>query len=84
MFSLLQDMFKQKAKIKIKRKKNEVLHTNQDYNNALKLRHAGVLGLCSFISSHPYDVPDFLPDVFNTLSDHLNDPPPISVRILLY
>ena len=26
-------------------------------------RHAGVLGLCSFVNAYPYDVPEFLPDV---------------------
>lgn len=51
----------------------------QDNNNAIRLRHAGVLGLSAFISSHPYDVPDFLPSVFSELSPHLNDPQPIPV-----
>lgn len=45
-------------------------------------RHSGVLGLCAFIDAYPYDVPDFVPDVFSVLGDHLNDPPPISVRYI--
>lgn len=43
-------------------------------------RHMGVLGLCAFISAYPYDIPDFVPDVFEHLGAHLNDPQPIPVR----
>lgn len=43
------------------------------------MRHGGVLGLCAFISAYPYDIPDFVPDVFEHLGAHLNDPQPIPV-----
>ena len=46
-------------------------------------RHAGVLGLCAFVNAHPYEVPEFLPDVLLLLGDHLNDPQPIPVSIFL-
>lgn len=48
-------------------------------NGGVRLRHAGVLGMCAFISSHPYDVPDYLPGVFSELGPHLSDPQPIPV-----
>lgn len=47
--------------------------------NAVRIRHTGVLGLCAFISAYPYDVPDFVPTVFEHLGAHLNDPQPIPV-----
>lgn len=60
--------FKQLAKTKIKKNRN-----------LLNLRHAGVLGLCAFINAHPYDVPDYLPGIFEQLGPHLNDPQPVPV-----
>lgn len=44
-------------------------------------RHAAVLGLCAYVSAFPYDVPDMLPQVLVTLSEHLNDPHPIPATI---
>lgn len=49
--------------------------------SAIIKRHAGVLGLCSYVDAHPYDVPDVLPEVLMLLSDHVNDPPPIQVIV---
>ncbi|CAD7093813.1 unnamed protein product [Hermetia illucens] len=49
--------------------------------DAIRVRHTGVLGLCAFISAYPYDVPDFVPDVFEYLGAHLNDPQPIPSTI---
>lgn len=46
---------------------------------SVRRRHMGVLGLCAFISAYPYDIPDFVPDVFEHLGAHLNDPQPIPV-----
>lgn len=47
-------------------------------------RHAGILGLCAFVDAHPYEVPEFLPDVLVLLGDHLNDPQPIPVIFNFY
>lgn len=47
---------------------------------SVRRRHMGVLGLCAFISAYPYDIPEFVPDVFEHLGAHLNDPQPIPVR----
>lgn len=47
---------------------------------AVRIRHTGVLGLCAFISAYPYDIPDFVPEVFEQLGAHLNDSQPIPVR----
>lgn len=55
--------------------------TNSETQEAesVRTRHMGVLGLCAFISAYPYDIPDFVPDVFEHLGAHLNDPQPIPV-----
>ena len=50
-------------------------------SEAVRVRHCGVLGLCAFISAYPYDIPDFVPNVFEIISNHLNDPQPIPVII---
>lgn len=47
-------------------------------------RHAAVLGLCAYVSAFPYDVPDMLPQVLVTLSEHLNDPHPIPASINIF
>jgi len=44
-------------------------------------RHAGVVGLCAFISANPYDVVDPVPEIFLMLGSHLNDPQPIPSSI---
>lgn len=49
--------------------------------NAVRARHSGVLGLCAFISAYPYEVPEFVPNVFEHLGAHLNDPQPIPVSL---
>lgn len=49
---------------------------------SVRRRHMGVLGLCAFISAYPYDIPEFVPDVFEHLGAHLNDPQPIPVRFV--
>lgn len=51
---------------------------------SVRTRHMGVLGLCAFISAYPYDIPDFVPDVFEYLGAHLNDPQPIPVNFFPY
>lgn len=51
--------------------------------DSMRTRHMGVLGLCAFISAYPYDIPDFVPDVFDHLGAHLNDPQPIAVSRLI-
>ncbi|XP_018576290.1 proteasome activator complex subunit 4 [Anoplophora glabripennis] len=79
----LLELFKQKALTKLKHK-NQVRNKEDgvtNNNNNMRTRHAGVLGLCAFINSHPYDVPDFLPDVFEQLRPHLSDPQPIPATI---
>ncbi|XP_071454240.1 proteasome activator complex subunit 4-like [Hetaerina americana] len=50
-------------------------------SSAILLRHSGILGLCAFINAHPYDVPEFLPDIFLILGNHLSDPQPIPSTI---
>lgn len=86
----LLELFKKKCKTKIVKRRMEMgggtcaaeafsLIENRDAN-AVRARHTGVLGLCAFISAYPYDIPDFVPEVFEHLGAHLNDPQPIPVR----
>ncbi|CAG9857916.1 unnamed protein product [Phyllotreta striolata] len=67
--------FKQKAKVGKHRKKEN------STGNSTTAKHSAVLGLCAFIESHPYDVPDDLPDIFQHLRPHLSDPQPIPATI---
>ncbi|XP_059471936.1 proteasome activator complex subunit 4-like [Neocloeon triangulifer] len=69
--------FTKQSKTKLKRSSA----LDNIYTESVIKRHCGVLGLCAFIDAYPYEVPDFIPDVFSVLGDHLNDPPPISTTI---
>lgn len=46
-------------------------------SSALARRHAGVLGLCSLCMLSPFDVPEWLPPVVASISNHVRDLPPI-------
>ena len=48
---------------------------------SLVLRHSGVLGLAALVEAYPYTVPDWLPEVLDNISVHLNDPAPINVSM---
>lgn len=54
-----------------------------EYNNAIRLRHASVLGMCAFVRAHPYDIPDSIPPIFEHLMNHIRDPAPIPVIFTL-
>lgn len=70
-----------KSRFKLKSKDKKA--NNNINNQAIRIRHSAVLGLCAFVSSKPYDVPDYLSDIFFELGNHLNDPQPIPVRLLI-
>lgn len=79
----LLEEFKRKAKTPLQKKNSSI---NQDAlinikNDAIRIRHGGVLGLCAFIHAHPYDVPKYVPPVFEHLGLHMNDPQPIPMTI---
>ncbi|XP_017776330.1 PREDICTED: proteasome activator complex subunit 4-like isoform X2 [Nicrophorus vespilloides] len=71
--SALLEIFKDKAATKLRHR--------QGVASNICVRHAGVLGLCSFINAHPYDVPDYIPGIFEDLGAHLSDPQPIPATI---
>ncbi len=50
------------------------------YSGHLVLRHSGVLGLAALVEAYPYTIPDWLPEVVDELSGHVNDPAPINVN----
>uniref|UniRef100_A0A182JT99 Proteasome activator complex subunit 4 C-terminal domain-containing protein n=1 Tax=Anopheles christyi TaxID=43041 RepID=A0A182JT99_9DIPT len=90
----LLELFKRKCRTKIIRSKrirvqpaqsasgsSEVARNDNAEANAVLARHTGVLGLCAFISAYPYEVPEFVPNVFEHLGAHLNDPQPIPATI---
>ncbi|KAG1668701.1 Proteasome activator complex subunit 4 [Nymphon striatum] len=61
-----------KFKAKCNRKLKKKLSTEQIIS-----RHAGVLGLSACVGAHPYDVPQYVPDLLMIIGDHLHDPQPI-------
>lgn len=75
------EYFRNKARTKINKKKSRDKTQEEKVEDAqaIRIRHGGVLGLCAFVQAHPYDVPKFLPLVFEYLGPHLNDPQPIPV-----
>ncbi|XP_058119346.1 proteasome activator complex subunit 4B-like [Anopheles coustani] len=90
----LLDLFKRKCRTKMIRTKRFAVKQSQQSScsaevarnetaeaNAVIARHTGVLGLCAFISAYPYEVPEFVPSVFEHLGAHLNDPQPIPATI---
>uniref|UniRef100_A0AAG5D0L9 Proteasome activator complex subunit 4 C-terminal domain-containing protein n=1 Tax=Anopheles atroparvus TaxID=41427 RepID=A0AAG5D0L9_ANOAO len=77
-------MIRNKRSIQIKQSSScsaEVARNETAEANAVIARHTGVLGLCAFISAYPYEVPEFVPSVFEHLGAHLNDPQPIPATI---
>ncbi|CAH1169598.1 unnamed protein product [Phaedon cochleariae] len=70
----LLEEFKKAARTKFKKK-------GPASNSNVPAKHAAVLGLCAFIQAHPYEVPDYLPDIFEQLRPHLSDPQPIPATI---
>jgi proteasome activator subunit 4 len=50
-------------------------------SKALLMRHAGILGLCAYISAYPYSVAVHTPDILIILSGHINDPQPINQTV---
>ncbi|XP_053680435.1 proteasome activator complex subunit 4B-like [Anopheles nili] len=87
----LLELFKRKCRTKMIRTKrvrvatqscsSEVARNESAEANAVLARHTGVLGLCAFISAYPYEVPEFVPNVFEHLGAHMNDPQPIPATI---
>lgn len=85
----LLELFKKKCRTKVIKRTNRVTTScaveaaNASESDNLVKRHSGVLGLCAFITAYPYDIPEFVPNVFEIISNHLNDPQPIPVRNFL-
>ena len=79
MCCLVQTQFEKLSRTKIKKKKTE---ESVPLERVLQ-RHAGVLGLSACVQAFPYDVPEFVPDILMTLSNHVNDPQPIQVGHLV-
>jgi hypothetical protein len=77
--------FKEQSKIKLSKRNAQemvdgVIHSGNE--DPLIRRHCGVLGLAALVQSCPYSVPDWLPEIIDSLSTHLHDPAPIPVRYL--
>ena len=47
-------------------------------SNSLPVKHGSVLGLCSFVTAFPHDVPDFVPELLLYLGQLLNQKQPVS------
>ncbi|KAL8607379.1 hypothetical protein ACOMHN_024404 [Nucella lapillus] len=70
--------FEHLRRVKLKKRQST---TEPDSLEKLVKRHAGVLGLSACVQAHPYDVPDFIPQVLMDLSIHVNDPQPIQMTV---
>ncbi|XP_076659583.1 proteasome activator complex subunit 4A [Halictus rubicundus] len=81
----LLEEFKKKAKTKLYKKDQLNQHKEVAKKklkvDVIRIRHAAVLGLCAFIQAHPYDIPDYVPSIFEFLSPFMNDPQPIPTTI---
>lgn len=66
-----QDHFTSLANVRLKSKDNKQAKVQRCL--------AGILGLGAIVRAYPYDVPNFLPEVLMTLSNHVHDPQPIQV-----
>lgn len=77
-FYKFKNEFKKLSKTKAKNKDSggKVVINTQ---NLIK-RHGGILGLCSLVSSSPYEIPDYLPDIVTYLCAFINDTAPIQVE----
>jgi len=65
-----------------RRRGGEISEESQrQYQEALRQRHAGVLGMMAIISAYPYDIPNFMPDIIAKTFAHITDPNPISSTI---
>lgn len=51
--------------------------TDPGYLTAICRRHGGVLGLCAFVRSNPYTVPEYVPPVLVRLAAHASAPFPV-------
>ncbi|KAJ1310179.1 hypothetical protein OPQ81_006923 [Rhizoctonia solani] len=51
------------------------------YNEAIRIRHSAILGLCSLIDVYPYSVEKWMPPLCEVLARHTYDPAPISTTI---
>lgn len=70
--------FEHLRRVKLKKRQST---TEPDSLEKLIKRHAGVLGLSACVQAHPYDVPEFIPQVLMDLSIHVNDPQPIQMTV---
>lgn len=80
----LLDEFKRKAKTKLYKK--EGLNCKEEIKkklktDALRIRHAAIIGMCAFVQANPYDIPKYVPPIFEHLRAHMNDPQPIPMTI---
>ncbi|XP_017877825.1 proteasome activator complex subunit 4A-like [Ceratina calcarata] len=78
----LLDEFKKRAKTKLyKKDRSKNGGQNSLKTDALRIRHAAIIGMCAFVQAHPYDIPKYIPPIFEYLSPHMNDPQPIPMTI---
>lgn len=69
--------------IKLFTKLSQTKVSKGENNVAFRKRHTGVLGLCAFLAAHPYEVPDFIPAIFENLVSNINDNAAIMVKYFM-
>ena len=78
-FHLFQSHFERLSGTKLKKRKKI---DSTPIQNLIQ-RHAGVLGLSAYVQAYPYEVPEFMPQILMDLSEHVNDPQPIQVFMIV-
>ncbi|CAG8478849.1 9710_t:CDS:10, partial [Acaulospora colombiana] len=71
------------TKIPAKKQKNQMPRAAlpRDFQEAVLIRHAGVLGLSCLVDAFPYEVPKWMPEVLVKLADCISDPVPIQTAV---
>ncbi|OAD56880.1 Proteasome activator complex subunit 4 [Eufriesea mexicana] len=60
---------------------DERVEVRKTAGNVLSGLVHSIIGMCAFIQAHPYDVPKYVPPIFEHLRAHMNDPQPIPMTI---
>jgi len=56
--------------------------TSATYSQAIRQRHAAIIGICALIDSYPYTIEKWMPELLTTVMlEHTHDPIPISTTI---
>lgn len=79
--SKLKEQFLKMSSIQLPKIDKNNRKFDPSFSSALRSRHGGVLGLAALARIHPYEIPDWLPELLVTFATHINDPMPIKSTV---